>query len=71
MENLILLLCHNNWLTRRELGELLKRNIDSLRSRYLTSMVAQNLLRLRYPDKPNRTDQTYRTVYEDDNLGDQ
>ena len=71
MENLILELCNNNWLTRRELGELLKRNIDSLRSRYLTSMVTHNLLRLRFPDKPNRTDQSYRSVSENDHSGEQ
>ena len=59
MENLILKLCTGNWLTRRQLGELLQRNIDGLRSRFLTSMVEHGLLRLRYPDKPNRADQAY------------
>ncbi|MCP4697199.1 MAG: transcriptional regulator [Gammaproteobacteria bacterium] len=62
MERLIFQLCQGRWLTKRELGELLNRNIDSLRSRYLTSMVAHNLLRLRFPDKPNRTDQAYRSL---------
>ena len=59
MENLILKLCTGNWLTRRQLGDLLQRNIDGLRSRFLTSMVEHGLLRLRYPDKPNRADQAY------------
>ena len=62
MENLILKLCTGNWLTRRELGELLKRNIESLRSRFLTSMVEHGLLKLRHPDKPNRVDQAYITA---------
>ena len=59
MENLILKTCTGNWLTRRRLGELLQRNIDGLRSRFLTSMVEHGLLRLRFPDKPNRADQAY------------
>ncbi len=59
MERLILRLCQGTWLTRRQLGELLKRNIEGLRSRFLVPMVAHGLLRLRYPDKPNRADQAY------------
>ena len=62
MERLILLLCAGQWLTRRELGGLLQRNIDGLRSRFLTSMVEHKLLRLRFPDKPNRVDQAYTAV---------
>ena len=59
MEKLILELCRNRWLSRREISELLQRNPDGLRSRFLTPMVEHGLLRLRYPDKPNRTDQAY------------
>lgn len=59
MEKIILALCDGRWLTRNQLAELLDRNPDGLRSRFLTSMVAHNRLRLRYPDKPNRTDQAY------------
>ena len=62
MERLILQLCAGQWLTRRELGGLLQRNIDGLRSRFLTSMVEHKLLRLRFPDKPNRVDQAYTAV---------
>ena len=35
------------------------RNPDGLRSRFLSQMVRHDILRLRYPDKPNRTDQAY------------
>jgi len=59
MEKLILRLCQGRWLTRNQLAELLQRNPDGLRSRFLTSMVTHDLLRLRYPDKPNRADQAY------------
>ncbi|MBF0099258.1 MAG: putative DNA binding domain-containing protein [Magnetococcales bacterium] len=59
MEKLILSLCLDRWLSRKQLGELLNRNHDGLRARFLTSMVQHGLLRLRYPDKPNRADQAY------------
>jgi ATP-dependent DNA helicase RecG len=61
LEQVILQLCQKQWLTRREIGQLLNRNADGLRSRYLASMVAHGLLRLRFPDKPNRADQAYRS----------
>jgi ATP-dependent DNA helicase RecG len=59
MEGIILRLCRDRWLTRNDLAELLTRNPDGLRSRFLTPMVAHGRLRLRYPDKPNRVDQAY------------
>ena len=59
MEKIILNLCQGQWLNRKQLGELLKRNPDGLRSRFITPMVSHGLLRLRYPDKPNRVDQAY------------
>ena len=62
MEQLILELCRDRWLSRRKLSSLLQRNAESLRSRFLVPMVEHGLLRLRYPDKPNRTDQAYTAV---------
>ena len=62
MEQLILELCRDRWLSRRKLSSLLQRNAESLRSRVLVPMVEHGLLRLRYPDKPNRTDQAYTAV---------
>lgn len=61
MEQLILRLCKDRWMSRKQLADLLQRHPDNLRSRFLTPMVAHGLLRLRYPDKPNRTDQAYTT----------
>jgi len=66
MEQVILRLCRGRWLTRRLLGELLQRNADSIRQRFLTPMVEHGYLRLRYPDTPNRTDQAYTTAPSDD-----
>ncbi len=59
IESILLRLCQKHWLTRRQLAELLNRNSDGLRSRFLTMMVEHRLLRLRYPEKPNRIDQAY------------
>lgn len=58
-ELIILQLCQGRWLTRNQLAELMSRNPDGLRARFLTAMVAHQRLRLRYPDKPNRADQAY------------
>jgi ATP-dependent DNA helicase RecG len=62
MEQVILKLCQNNWLSRRQLADLLDRNLEGLRTRFLTPMVSHGRLQLRYPDKPNRVDQAYSTA---------
>lgn len=61
-QNIILQLCEQYYLTATHLAELMDRNPTSLRSRFLTPMVRSGLLELRYPDKPNRPDQAYRTA---------
>lgn len=62
MERIILRLCLNRWLTQNEIANLLDRNSESIRQRFLNPMVAHGLLSLRYPDKPNRVDQAYSTA---------
>ncbi|KGF71409.1 hypothetical protein DO97_20690 [Neosynechococcus sphagnicola sy1] len=57
-------LCQGYFLTSAHLAQLMNRNPSSLRSRFLSPMVNEGLLKLRYPDKPNRPDQAYRTVDE-------
>ena len=59
IESILLRLCERRWLTRRQLAELLNRNEEGLRSRFLAPMVEHGLLCLRYPEKPNRVDQAY------------
>jgi ATP-dependent DNA helicase RecG len=56
---IILELCQGRWLTRHQLSNLLERNSESLRERFLNPMVTKGLLKLRYPDKPNHTGQAY------------
>ena len=56
---IILRLCKGRYLNVEQLASLLKRNRRGLQERDLTSMVAEGLLQLRYPDTPNRPDQAY------------
>lgn len=59
MEKIILNLCTDRWLTRYEISRIMNRNPEDLRHRFLNPMVEHGLLRLRFPDKPNRSDQAY------------
>lgn len=59
VRQMILELCRNNYLTVDQLAALLSRNTAGLRDRYLTPMTKEGLLRLRYPESPNRPDQAY------------
>ena len=59
MEQLIKRLCDGRWLSRRQISELVDRNMEGLRTRFLAPMVDHGILQLRYPDKPNRVDQAY------------
>jgi len=62
MERIILELCDGRWMTRKLLGELMARNDEGLRARFLTSLVSHKLLRMRYPESTNRVDQAYMSV---------
>ncbi|MBP7073936.1 MAG: putative DNA binding domain-containing protein [Rhabdochlamydiaceae bacterium] len=62
MKNILLELCRHDWLTARELSDLTNRHYNGLRYRYLTPMVNEGLLMLRYPNKPNRADQAYKAI---------
>ena len=65
VRGVILSLCRGRYLTADALAGLLSRTAPNLRNRYLTPMVEEGLLRLRYPETPNRPDQAYTAV--DDN----
>jgi len=62
VRSVILQLCRGRFLTTESLAQLLDRNSDKLRKSYLTPMVAEGQLRLRYPAALNRPDQAYTTV---------
>lgn len=57
----ILALCHGRFLTLKALSELLARGPETLRDGFISPMVKEGSLELRYPDKPSRRDQAYRT----------
>ena len=62
MNKIILELCRNKYLTRHEIANILERHPTALHSKYLKPLVDQGLLRLRYPEKPNRADQAYISI---------
>lgn len=55
-------LCAGRWLSTSELAALVDRDADKLQTRFLTAMVKNGALELRYPDVRNRPDQAYRAV---------
>ena len=68
MKILSQLLRKDIWLTQIEISSFLNRNHDGIRDRFLTSLVDSGELELRYPDKPNRADQAYRTVQKEEKI---
>ncbi|MBL1275685.1 MAG: putative DNA binding domain-containing protein [Ectothiorhodospiraceae bacterium] len=62
MRKILLELCDEHWLSRTQLAQFVQRNPEDLRHRYINPMVSEGVLRLRYPETPNRTDQVYRAV---------
>jgi len=62
LKGVIQQLCQGRWLATSELAALVDRDAEKLQSRFLTAMVREGVLELRYPDVRNRPDQAYRTV---------
>jgi ATP-dependent DNA helicase RecG len=57
----ILRLCRDRFLRLRELAALLGRSPEALRDSYITGLVDEDLLELRYADNRSHPDQAYRT----------
>lgn len=55
-------LCSDRWVTAKELGTLMNRDPENLQQRFLTGMVKEGVLELRYPEVRNRPDQAYRSA---------
>ena len=62
LKGIIRQLCEGRWLATSELAALVDRDAEKLQSRFLTAMVREGVLELRYPDVRNRPDRAYRTV---------
>ena len=59
MEQAILELCRDQFLTAQQLATLLNRNPAALRNRYISPLVAAGKLQKRFPHQGNRPDQAY------------
>ena len=57
----ILQLCRDRYFTVADLAELMNRNANGLRNRFLTPLVEEGLLIRKYAAEPNRPDQAYTT----------
>jgi predicted HTH transcriptional regulator len=60
MKNIILQMCDDHPVTLKELSSVLERDPKALQGQYLTPMLADGLLDLKYPDSRNHPDQAYR-----------
>lgn len=58
----ILVTCAGRFVSLRELSELLNRQPETLRDSYVSRMVREGLLEMRYPEKPSHRDQAYRAA---------
>ncbi len=66
LKSVIQQLCQDRWLATSELAALVDRDAEKLQSRFLTAMVKEGVLELRYPEVRNRPDQAYRAVPKDE-----
>ncbi len=55
-------LCTDRFLSLRDLSALLNREQETLRTGFISKMVREGLLELRYPDIPSHREQAYRTA---------
>lgn len=62
MRDIVTSLCDGRYLTAQELAALLNRSTANLRTRVLTPLVRDGLLRYRYADEPTKPEQAYTTT---------
>jgi len=60
MRAIILELCDNQFLSLKEISEIVERDPKSIQEQYLTKMVAEELLLLKFTDVKNHPEQAYR-----------
>lgn len=60
MRGIVLGICEGRYVSLRELASLLKRDSVALQNHYLTPMLWEGLLELKYPEIKNHPDQGYR-----------
>ncbi len=62
VEQVILELCSEHYLSLRTLAELLGRTPNSIRIHYVKPMLERGLLNLQYPEQPHHSQQAYKAV---------
>ncbi|MCU0427489.1 MAG: putative DNA binding domain-containing protein [Candidatus Kapabacteria bacterium] len=62
VQQTIFTLCANTWLQLSEIAELLGRDAKYVQEKYLTFMVRQELLQMKFPNTPNHPQQQYKAV---------
>jgi hypothetical protein len=60
MRTIILQMCDDRSVTLKELSSVLERDSKALQDQYLTPMLSEGLLELKYPDNKNHPNQAYR-----------
>ncbi len=60
MRDIILQMCDGNTLTLKDLSLILERDPKALQDQYLTPMIAEGIIELKYPNNKNHPDQAYR-----------
>ena len=68
LKGVIQQLCQGRWLATSELAALVDRDAEKLQSRFLTAMVKEGILELRFPEVRNRPDQAYRAVSKNEEI---
>jgi len=62
IQNILLLLCKQQNFSTEKLAKFINRNSDYLRTKYISSLLSQGLLRQTYAETPNHPNQTYSTT---------
>jgi len=61
MRKFIVRLCDNSFVTLQDLSKLLNRNQTFIQQDYISGMLSEGLLELKYPDNKNHPNQAYRS----------
>jgi hypothetical protein len=60
----ILALCQDRYVTAQELAEMLQRGMETLKNHYISKLIRQGKLELRFPEQPTHPAQAYRATTE-------
>jgi predicted HTH transcriptional regulator len=69
VQNAIVRLCEERYLTLPELARLTGRTTETLRVHYVSKLLAEGRLELRFPGQPTHPGQAYRAARREDDLG--